>query len=347
VLFELARIYPDAAIETLWDDAPERFEDGRVQETWLARTPLRNHKAMALPLMPMTWRNLGHSDAEWIICSSHLFAHHARFSGPARDAPKFVYTHTPARYIWTPELDLRGGNPAVRAASRAFQPLDYKRAQEAESLAANSKFVADRIARVWDRDSTIIYPPVRVQDFVDDSRAVLTGEEAALLSSLPDGYLLGASRFVPYKRLDIAIEAGAAANVPVVIAGEGPDEARLRAIANDHPGMVTFIAKPSFAMLTELYRNALALIFPAVEDFGIMPVEAMAAGTPVIASTHGGVSESVIHGTTGALLESFDATSLREAVDLVSALDAPDCVARAWEFDVSVFDTRVHDWVGA
>ncbi|HEV7949458.1 MAG TPA: glycosyltransferase, partial [Glaciihabitans sp.] len=188
VLFELARIYPDAQIATLWDDAPDRFEDGRVRETWLAKTPLRNHKAMALPVMPMTWRNLGYCDAEWILCSSHLFAHHARFSGPARDVPKFVYAHTPARYIWTPELDMRGSNPGVRAASRAFQPLDYKRAQEAVSLAANSRFVADRIAHVWDRDSTVIYPPVRVQDFVDDTQTGLTGEESALLESLPQGF---------------------------------------------------------------------------------------------------------------------------------------------------------------
>jgi glycosyltransferase involved in cell wall biosynthesis len=193
----------------------------------------------------------------------------------------------------------------------------------------------------------VIYPPVRVQDFVDDTQTGLTGEESALLESLPQGFLLGASRFVPYKRLDIAIRAGIAAGVPVVIAGEGPDEVRLRSIADEHPGMVTFIIKPSFAMLTQLYRMSLALVFPAVEDFGIMPVEAMATGTPVIASTVGGVSESVVHGETGALLESFDANSLREAVALVESVQPAACVARAWEFDVAVFDCRIHDWVGA
>jgi len=345
VLVELARIFPDAAIAALWDDAPERFAQGRVTETWLAKTPLRHHKALALPLMPATWRHLPASDADWVLCSSHLFAHHARFAGAARDAPKFVYTHTPARYIWTPELDLRGDNAIARAISRPLQELDRKRAQEPHSIAVNSAFVGERVARVWGRESTVIYPPVSVGAFAADSGHLLSAADEAVLANLPETFILGASRFVPYKRLDVAIEAGVAADVPVVIAGDGPDEPRLRAIADKHPGMVTFINQPSSTLLRELYQRALVLVFPAVEDFGIMPVEAMATGTPVIANTVGGAAESVIHGRTGALLETFDATSLREAVDLASKTEAADCVARAWEFDVSVFDRRILDWV--
>lgn len=314
-------------------------------ESWFARTPLRNHKAIALPLMPLTWRHFGWSDAEWILCSSHLFAHHARFAGPARDVPKFVYTHTPARYIWTPELDMRGSNPAIRAASRPLQALDHKRAQDAHSIAANSQFVADRIARVWDREARVIHPPVSVAAYVDDDQSALSAEEMQILDLLPQGFVLGASRFVPYKRLDVAIEAGVAAGVPVVIAGDGPDEARLRALAAAHPGVVTFVVRPSFALLSQLYRRAVALIFPAIEDFGIMPVEAMAAGTPVIASNIGGVSESVQHGLTGALLESFDAASLREAVEIAAGVDPEACVARAREFDVDVFDAKIRAWI--
>ena len=102
VFESLTRIFPDAARYCLWNDSDGRFTvDG---ETWLARTPLRGHKAAALPLMPLAWRTLPDVDAEWILTSSHLFAHHARFGGVARHAPKLVYAHTPARYIWTPEL---------------------------------------------------------------------------------------------------------------------------------------------------------------------------------------------------------------------------------------------------
>jgi glycosyltransferase involved in cell wall biosynthesis len=346
VLIELARIYPDAPIATLWDDAPDRFAPGRVTESWMARSPLRNHKALAVPLMPATWRHAGRSDAEWILSSSHLFAHHARFSGPARDVPKFVYAHTPARYIWTPELDLRGDNALIKAASLPLKALDYKRAQESHAIAANSHFVAERIERAWDRSSTVIYPPVSVGVYAQDSSALLDPLEQDLLDKLPQTFILGASRFVPYKRLDVAIEAGVATGAPVVIAGDGPDEERLRAIAAESPGLVTFINRPSTGLLRELYRRALVLVFPAIEDFGIMPVEAMAAGTPVLANTVGGASESVVHGKTGALLESFDASTLRAAVELAATASSEDCVARAWDFDVSVFETNIRNWIG-
>lgn len=347
VVVELARMYPDAPISALWDDAPDRFEVGRVRETWLAKTPLRHHKAAAVPFMPTTWRHLGYSDAEWILSSSHLFAHHARFSGPARHAKKFVYAHTPARYIWTPELDMRGDGAIARAASRPLQKLDRMRAQEIYSVAANSAFVGERVKRVWGRDATVIYPPVSVARFSADSSSSLTPAEERFLESLPEGFILGASRFVSYKRLDVAIEAGAAADLPVVIAGDGPDEERLRKIADEHPGRVTFVTQPSSALLNQLYRRALVFVFPPIEDFGIMPVEAMAAGTPVIANRVGGAAETVVDGVTGALLDSFDNASLRKAVETASSASAIDCVARAWEFDVTVFEQRISAWLAS
>ena len=345
VLEEIAGVFPDAKITALWDDFPERFAAGRVTETWLARTPLRNHKALALPFMLPTWRRLGYSDAEWVLCSSHLFAHHARFAGPARDAPKFVYTHTPARYIWTPELDARGESALLRTVSRPLQKLDRARAQEAHAIAANSKFVAKRIADTWERESTVIYPAVSVQKFADDSADTLTAADEALLATLPSVFILGASRFVPYKRLDIAIKAGAAAGVSVVIAGDGPEEAHLRALASEHPNLVTFVSKPSNAVLNQLYRRALALVFVPVEDFGIMPVEAMATGTPVIVGTVGGAAESVVDGVTGVHLDTFENSDLKSAVETAASLSPEACAARAWDFDVSVFREKIAAWV--
>jgi len=347
VVQSIAAVFPDAPIVCLWDDLPSRFEAGRVSETWLARTPLRRSKALALPFMPAVWRNLPNKDADWVLCSSHLFAHHAQFSGTARTARKFVYVHTPARYIWAPELDGRGNSWLARTISKPLKTLDRKRAQGDFSIAANSVFIQKRIEKAWGRGSQVIYPPVQVAAFAKDSSEALTIEEEVLLGNLPETFILGASRFVYYKRLDVAIAAGVAAGVQVILAGEGPDAPRLRALADEHPGVVTFVPRPSHALLSQLYSRALAYVFPSVEDFGIMPVEAMATGTPVVANAIGGASESVVHGITGALTYSFAPSALKEAVEIASLADSSACVTRAWEFDTRVFETKIRDWVQA
>jgi glycosyltransferase involved in cell wall biosynthesis len=345
VVEEIVATFPDAQLQSLWNDAPQRFVDHAVAETWLARTPLRKSKALALPFMPTTWRHLGRTEADWILCSSHLFSHHARFAGPAREAPKLVYAHTPARYIWTPELDARGNNVLAKAARLPLQRLDRTRAQEPQAIAANSEFVRKRIQDCWHRDSVVIHPPVDVQAFADDPAGHLTSDEEEILGSLPDTFLLGASRFIPYKRLDLVIGLGLASDTPVVLAGDGPSLPELQALADQHPGRVTFVTKPSRALLSSLYRRALAYVFPAIEDFGIMPVEAMATGTPVIARDFGGAAESVIDGVTGVHLDDFTGQSGREAVALVAGLRPEDSTNRAWQFDKSVFRSSLRTWV--
>lgn len=338
----LTRVFPDAARYCLWEDSGGRFEvDG---ETWLARTPLRGRKAAALPLMPLAWRQLGAVEADWVLTSSHLFAHHARFDGAARDAPKLVYAHTPARYVWSPELDPRGSGPVARAVSAALKPLDRRRAQEAVAVAANSRFVAERIARTWDRDSTVIHPPVDVVAFALPPQ--LGEDDQRTLDRLPSEFLLGFSRFIPYKRLDLVIEAGVAAGLPVVIAGAGPEEAALRVLAEErHPGRVHVVRAPSDELYRALLGRALALVFPPVEDFGIVPVEAMATGTPVVANAVGGSAESVVHGVTGALVTEWSTGALREAVAIAVATSPQAGRARAAEFSDAVFADRIRSWV--
>jgi len=338
----LSRIYPDADRWCLWNDAPERFPG--VHETVLARTPLRRSKAAALPFMPSVWRHLPAREADWVLCSSHLFAHHARFGGPARTAPKLVYAHTPARYVWTPELDRRGDSAAARLASALLKPLDRGRAQEPVAIAANSAFVAQRIRETWEREASVIHPPIDVGAF---ARPVeLTTQEESMLEGLPDQFLLGASRFVQYKRLDLAIAAGAAAGLPVVLAGDGPDRDRLEAIATQRREHVVFVPRPPHAVLVELFRRATAFVFAPIEDFGIMPVEAMAAGTPVVANAIGGAAESVVDGVTGAHVSDWaDAAALRSAVERAAAADPEACIARAYQFDVPVFEERIRAWV--
>jgi glycosyltransferase involved in cell wall biosynthesis len=342
VLAALAERFPDAPIVCAWDDTEGAFAPGRTIETYLARTKLRHNKAAAAPALLAAWRRLPVDDAEWLLCSSHMFAHHARI--PRSDAPKFVYAHTPARYLWEPDLDPRGSSPVVRLASGPVGALDRRRAQEPVAIAANSRFVADRIERFWGREATVVYPPVDVEYFSGNPEADLSSDDERVLDALPNDFVLGASRLVSYKRVDLALVAGAAADLPVVIAGDGPERARLEAIASDSANPVAFIGKPSNALLRALYSRAILYAMGGVEDFGIMPVEAMAAGTPVLARNVGGTAETVVHGKTGVLFD-VGAFSVREAVSVAAGVSSDACRARASMFDGRTFGDRVAHWM--
>lgn len=338
----LSDAFPDAERWCLWNESDGRFSG--VNETLLARTPLRGRKALSVPFMPLAWRMLPQRDVEWVLCSSHAFAHHARFRGPAGDAPKFVYAHTPARYVWAPDTDERGAHPVTRAASAALKPLDRRRAQEPRAIAANSAYVAQRIMDTWERKATVIYPPVDVERFAREP--MLTDRERRQLDLLPESFILGASRFVEYKRLDEVIRAGALGGLPVVLAGGGPQESQLRVLASDAPVPVTFIIDPSQELLAELYRRARLLVFAPVEDFGIVPVEAMAAGTPVIVNGRGGAAESVIDGVTGVHVTEWGDDELLAAVHGAAALSSEACRVRAGEFGVDAFTNSIAGWMG-
>jgi glycosyltransferase involved in cell wall biosynthesis len=194
----------------------------------------------------------------------------------------------------------------------------------------------------------VIYPPV---DVVKVHRSVsrqtaLDNSEESVLASLPADFILGASRFVTYKSLDHVISLGAAADVPVVLAGGGPDESRLRHIAGQARVPVVFINRPSDTFLYQLYQLALAYIFPPVEDFGIMPVEAMAAGAHVMVNRVGGASESVIPGVSGAHFDPEDIQSGLEGLSQVSSVDRENAVRRASFFSTERFESDVQRWVG-
>lgn len=303
---------------------------------------------MSLPLMPVVWRltQARYHHADLVIVSTHLFAHHVAVRPGVK---KLIYVHTPARYIWEPALDSRGRNLLVRIAAGLLKPLDRRRAIESTDVAANSRFVRERVRKAWGLDARVIYPPVDVDEIrsVPDWRIMLDDDERQLVESLPDEFVLGASRFIPYKRLDQAIRAGELVDMPVVIAGAGPEEAALRARAATSSVDVHFVISPSNSMLRTLYQKSRVYVFPPVEDFGIMPVEAMAAGTPVVANYLGGASESVLPGTTGAYFHPDDDESLLSALSAALELDRALISQHATKFSRKRFESELIAWANA
>ncbi|MCP3420916.1 glycosyltransferase [Nocardioides pinisoli] len=348
VLKELLDVLPGADVMCLWDDAPGRF--GRdIQESVLAESWLRGRKALSLPVMPRAWNTVPLGDYQNVVVSSHAFAHHLAGRAAREGRNAHVYVHTPARYIWAPEVEIRGRAAHVRAASIPLKKIDRRATHSGVRYAANSEFIRERIQRSWDRDATVIYPPVDVERIgaVTRWRDALSAEEDRLFSVLPsDGYILGASRLVSYKRLDKAIEVGEALGMPVVIAGSGPEEAALRERGASATVPVLFTGRVSDEQLYALYQEASLFVFMPIEDFGIMPVECMAAGTPVLVNSIGGARESVNAVGLGAEAElDVSRSELAAAADRALLSTATRRDDATYEFSRTSFRHKIHKWI--
>jgi len=280
--------------------------------------------------------------SDFVLTSSHLFAHHVKVP---QGTPKISYIHTPARYVWEPDLDPRGAGVVARTVSLLLKPLDRIRAKESSVLIANSNFVAERISKHWKLDSKVIHPPVDVDFFAKDTPKSRSFESNSNLVSMSGTYLLGASRFTPQKRLEDVIRAGKWLQLPVVIAGSGPELSNLIKFARSLGVDVEFVISPTRELLKDLYKNAVAFIFPAVEDFGIMPVEALASGIPVIGLNRGGVSETVLDGSTGALVVEFTQHNIQEAFLKIENTSSEECIQQARKFSREVFRHKIQTLV--
>jgi glycosyltransferase involved in cell wall biosynthesis len=293
----MAATVPDADLFALSaDDAIPLDLGGRCLQTSILDPVARRRPGVTLPLMPLAWRTIATQGQEYdlVVTSSHAFARH--FRGARRADVHLSYIHAPLRYAWNPELDDRvARHRLARPALPLLRRLDRSTVAGVTAFAANSSAVRERVRDCYDADARVIHPPVDVSFFADADSRLPFGVDHA-------GYLLSMSRLVPYKRHDLAIAVAAALDVPLLIAGAGPDEARLRHLAETTaPGLVQFLIGPSRHEVRRLYQHAAAVLFLAVEDFGIVPVEAQAAGTPVVAVAAGGALDSVQPGLTGEL----------------------------------------------
>jgi glycosyltransferase involved in cell wall biosynthesis len=329
----LARMHPHADLWALSVDPAVGLDTGGrpIRTTWLDHPQLRARRGVTLPLMPRAWSALT-GDYDVVISSHHAFAHAVGFG---RAATHLSYVHSPARYVWSPELDGRGASALLAPARVSLRRLDLRASRHVDSYAANSTAVATRIQDCWDRDAVVIAPPVDTGFYTPAVAATRPADR---------GYLLGASRWIPYKRLELVIELGDRTGMPVVIAGGGPQEASLRARAERASVPVAFVHQPDDQSLRELYRGARALVFPAVEDFGIMPVEAMACGTPVIGPAMGGLLDTVAEGRSGALAPTVAVDDLATALERTVDTSVASCRARALAFSPEAFERAVLGW---
>ncbi len=293
VLEEMYRLYPSPIYTLLTDrdalgDSP--LVGGDISTSFIQKLPFARRKYRSyLPLFPMAIEGFDLSGYDVILSSSHAVA-----KGVLKrsDQLHICYCHTPMRYIWDAahqymrDAKLRGVTGFIaRWVLHYLRIWDVISSNRVDYYIANSIYVANRIRSIYRREAKVIYPPVDVDSFE--------------LCERKDEYYLAASRLVPYKRIDIVVEAFAGMkNRRLLVVGDGPDMKRIKKIAGKNRNIEILGYQPA-EKLGEYMQRARAFIFPALEDFGIMPVEAQACGTPVIALGRGGAAESVINGKTG------------------------------------------------
>lgn len=336
VLKVLAEHWPSAPIFTSVYD-PLRFATGfpaeRIRTSWLNEFPgAQQRYRQLLPLMPGAFRAFDLRAYDLILASSHAYSKAVKLN----DAQVLVcYCYTPIRYLWGElQAEYLAALPpvqalALQALTPALRRADLAAARRVNQFIAISQEVQRRIQRFYGRDSLVIPPPV------------FTDQWTPVPQPRRDTWLI-VSRFVPYKRVEVAVAACAQMGVPLLVVGEGPQERAVRAAAQG-ADCITFRTRVSDTELRELYAHAKGLLFTAHEDFGLAPLEANACGTPVLAYGAGGALETIVPGVTGEFFAEQTATALAAAMATFepSRYDPLALRAHAETFSTPVFLQRM------
>lgn len=312
MLETLVAMFPGAPVFTTiyWRKGmPPHYRDWDIRCTWLDRAPgIHRHHQAYLPLYPLAVRSMDVGGYAVVISNKSGFCHGVRTT---RDQVHIDYCLTPTRYVW----DYAGyvqREGLGRPARLALWPLihwlrrwDRRAADGVDHFIAISSAVQERIKRFYGRDAAIIFPPVHTERYRPAGAA-------------PGDYYLVVSRLIPYKRIDLAVQACSALGRRLIIVGDGRDRAALERLAGP---TVQFTGRLPDADLTDLLAHCRAFLFPGCEDFGIAPVEAQAAGRPVIAFAGGGALDTVVDGETGVLFREQSADALVAAMQRLESLD--------------------------
>ena len=338
----MADMFPDAPVYTLLYNERKMgdlFPKERVRPSILHRSvlfhalpaPLRFNHHLYLSEFPEAVERWDFSGYDLVLSSSSAFAHGIITNGNPRH---LCYVHSPARYLWDSTHDVleRAGRGILgplkrRYLEKKFHDLriwDSETSERPDALLVNSETVRRRIELYWRRESEVLHPPV--DDF---------WFEGGPSDEKRDGYLI-VSTLSPYKRIDLAIAACNAANTTLLIVGEGRDRGRLERMAGPR---VRFLGHRSNSNVRDLYRRAKAVLFPGEDDFGLVPVEAQACGTPVIAYRAGGARETVIEGTTGTFFDEPTHSAIIAAMERFerSAFDPSACREHVRRFGTARF----------
>ncbi len=302
VLEALCEIFPDADIFTLVldpDRISSRIARHNIRTSFLQRIGGRRHYRKMLPLMPAALEAFDLTPYDLVISSE---AGPAKGIIPRPDAMHICYCHSPMRYIWDlqPQYCRQAGwagRLALQASGPWLRQWDVTTAARVDHFVANSRFVANRIQKYYRREAVVINPPVDLSRFA--------------IAENPGPAYLCAGEITPYKKVELAVEAFTRNGRPLVVIGGGASRAmRERAGTN-----VTFLGAVDDATLAFWFARCRALVHPGIEDFGIVPLEVMASGRPVIAYARGGVAETVVAGTTGVFFGEQTVEGLMAAVE--------------------------------
>lgn len=344
VVESFTNIWPDADVFTLADLMTEEerkiiLKSKQPKTSFIQKLPFAKTKhRWYLPLFPFAIERFNFSDYDLIISSSHAVTKGLR---KRSDQLHISYCHSPMRYAWdNAELYLSQANIskgfkgyASRAVINYLRKWDLKTASRPDFLVANSEFIAGKIKRIYNRNSDVIYPPVDVDKFEPISKK--------------DNYYLTASRMVPYKRVDLIVEAFLMMNdKKLLVVGDGPELNKIKSKASANIEILGYMDNKK---LKSLMQGAKAFVFAAEEDFGITVVEAMACGTPVIAFNKGGTAETVIHGVTGILFDSQTPESIKNAVarfeETVDKFNSLVMTQHSKKFSRAVFEKSMKEYV--
>jgi len=334
VLEALCELFPEADIYThVYNPAliSDKINQHCITTTFIQRLPFATKAYQKyLLLMPLALEQLDLTDYDLVISSE---------SGPAKgvitspDAIHLCYCHTPMRYLWDmyPAYQKELGWLMKRVFSLAAHYLrlwDCASAARVDYFLANSNYVRQRIKKFYRREAQVIHPPIDVQAF--------------RCSAQPrEDYYLVVSELVSYKRVDLAVEACNQLHQRLVVIGSGEQHKKMAALAGDS---VTLLGRQPFAVIKDHYASCRALIFPGQEDFGMVPVEAMASGAPVIAFRKGGATETVKDGVTGVFFDQPTVASLLDAIQQfekkASEFSESEIVAHAEQFDIAKFKKK-------